>query len=204
MYQDLAYCFAVFVGILGAFCWGMARAWPTTEGKGAARLLSIFKKTLSLVIFAAVFCVFSAGLYAFKRQPVLNPQTRRPDPFLRDWINSATSFRGSFVHINMGDRAGGLGTDDDARLTLYLLSPVLRRYPLVDRFLVSWSYTVAMGTDEFEIVYSRRNRTLTHRSGGRGDPVVDRGSIPGVTDAAIHAAARCYKSYEDLRYNTLP
>jgi hypothetical protein len=169
-----------------------------------------------IIVSALAVCIIGVGSYwTLKRSQlpqtlnqqtttssnvVVNPKTGKSDPELEKWINSVTNEQGNAIYINLGDRAGGLGSEDDAKLSIFLLSPVLRKYSNASIFTVSWSYNVAMGEDRVNIVYDRTTQTITSSSGGRGKPVTpDATPITGVTDSMIHSAASNYDSYTNVK-----
>lgn len=118
-----------------------------------------------------------------------------PTTTLQEIIHKATRVRGSFVSIEAGDRAS-IGDGDT--WSIYLLSPVLNQYPSATKFQITWSYTVALGTDEYRLVYDRMHKTLQYGSGGRGQPVRDEPAYQGVTDNIIHAIARKNASFRTV------
>jgi len=158
--------------------------------------------------FSAIFVlalVFVGGLAAYlhpiPHDAQMGDSNATPASFTtQQWADGITRSNGQSVSLDLGDRAGGGGSDDDNRLCILLMAQELDKYPKATTFTVSWSYTVAMGTDELNLVYDRPTGVLTLSAGGRGKPVVPDGyPINAVTDAMIQAAAKRYDSYLNVK-----
>ena len=107
------------------------------------------------------------------------------------WADSITLSKDNDVLLNMGNRAGGNGSADDRTLCVVLLSHELSKYPKATTVTVTWSYTVAGGTDQFKLVYNRPKRVLTFWPGWRGSSLTpEKHPARGVTDKMIRAMVK--------------
>lgn len=150
--------------------------------------------SIALGVFLAIGLVWAnSDKFAKKEEPY-----KYPTISIEQWADSVTTVKGKNVYLNLGDRAGGGGSSDDERLCIKLLSPILKKHPKAINFTVLWGYTVAMGSDELKIFYSRKTKTLSSAIDWRGSPP-NRRKFKPITDSMIHAAARRYDSYTNVK-----
>jgi hypothetical protein len=157
-----------------------------------------------MALIAVALCLLtlsnarSAFLYPTATQ-IVDARTGKYSPQLESIFDEYIHVEHSsnVVEIDMGERSGCGGSDDDAKFCLYLLSPILKLNPNVQRFVVLWHYDGSMPFSK-HIIYDRGSGIV---SGSQNDLIGVNEKIfaMGVNDRTIHLAAQHDLPYQSLK-----